>query len=701
MKGNIILKRLLLADMLLCLLTGNTVYAASKPSQAGDKVLSGGQRDFKWPVPGEYNLSSCFLDYRRHYAIDIAAPMRTAVVASYAGTVVKTFSGCSHNYGKDYNCCNGFGNYVIMKHNYTLKSGENITLYTQYAHLTAVSVSVGQQVSKGSKVGTIGSTGHSTGPHLDFQILTSGYGSSYTSFRNYSIDPYVNDLLELPEALHTTFGSCCRAYVSYVKDLYPRCTHESFNAQGKCAGCGYNYDWKSTKSTTAMGNYRADSATTPKTIPYSAASNAGQTLTAGSTVSVSASYTNGAAQQWYAVTVNGTVIGYVPKSALTLVSYFDSQYDGKITAPANGQTLKKQSYTVKGSISSAYPLRKVSGYLDGKRYGTWSSSGSTTKLDLTGTDINNKLYFSSLAPGKHTLRITATDATGRGETTVAECTFYVEAPPKYYTLAFEPGEQVNPIESTKIMEGKTPSSLPAPQREGYLLGGWFTAAEGGTQITTETTITENLTLYARWIPLEHTVTIGDTQLTVLHEQTIPQFPAITKTGYRLIGWYTEAEGGIQITEETAITQDRQLYPQWAPMTYLVTLDPGEGTLLWDTKTVTYQDYYGALPAPHREGYIFAGWQLDGSPIANTTVVATTGNHTLTATWSAVSTASSLEITNLFWFIPVGLAVLGGGSLALILYRKKKKAEETPLESEIADIPQETEEPEEAEAIPQE
>ena len=160
---------LLCVILLICLLPVSIHAASSPPSQAGKKVLSGGQRDFAFPVPGHNMLSSCFYDNRNHCALDFPAPKGTKIVASYAGTVIATYNGCSHNYGKSRSCgCgSGFGNYVILKHDYVLKSGEHITLYSSYNHLTKATVYEGQTVKKGQQVGTMGSTGYSTGHHLD------------------------------------------------------------------------------------------------------------------------------------------------------------------------------------------------------------------------------------------------------------------------------------------------------------------------------------------------------------------------------------------------------------------------------------------------------------------------------------------------------------------------------------------------------
>ena len=58
---------------------------------------------------------------------------------------------------------NGFGNLVVIEH--------NVTLYSRYAHLNEISVTLHQQVKSGDPIGTLGSTGRSTGPHLHFDLM--------------------------------------------------------------------------------------------------------------------------------------------------------------------------------------------------------------------------------------------------------------------------------------------------------------------------------------------------------------------------------------------------------------------------------------------------------------------------------------------------------------------------------------------------
>lgn len=91
---------------------------------------------------------------RQHKGLDIAAPIGTPIQAARAGTV--TFAGVR----------GGYGNTVIVDH-----GGSEKTLY---AHADTLEVKEGDRVSRGQKIATVGNTGHSTGPHLHFEIRRGG-----------------------------------------------------------------------------------------------------------------------------------------------------------------------------------------------------------------------------------------------------------------------------------------------------------------------------------------------------------------------------------------------------------------------------------------------------------------------------------------------------------------------------------------------
>jgi murein DD-endopeptidase MepM/ murein hydrolase activator NlpD len=86
---------------------------------------------------------------RFHSGIDIGAPTGTPVVATATGTVVS--AGWNGGYGKA----------IVIQHNDVQQ--------TLYGHLSEISVQPGQQITQGSVIGLVGSTGNSTGPHLHFE----------------------------------------------------------------------------------------------------------------------------------------------------------------------------------------------------------------------------------------------------------------------------------------------------------------------------------------------------------------------------------------------------------------------------------------------------------------------------------------------------------------------------------------------------
>lgn len=117
----------------------------------------------------KYKLSASFAQnggmwQSTHSGQDFAVPSGTQVVATHGGTVVKA-GGNGAGDGPAY------GNAVVIKHG-------NGT-YSQYAHLSKVTVNVGQIVKTGQEIAKSGNTGNSSGPHLHFEIRTTpNYGSA-------------------------------------------------------------------------------------------------------------------------------------------------------------------------------------------------------------------------------------------------------------------------------------------------------------------------------------------------------------------------------------------------------------------------------------------------------------------------------------------------------------------------------------------
>ena len=91
---------------------------------------------------------------KHHYGLDLAAPHKTLIRSVAEGTVV-----FSDTYG-------GYGKLLVIKH----KSG----FTSHYGHCSKLIAKTGDKVKPGTIIGTVGSTGHSTGPHLHFEIRHNG-----------------------------------------------------------------------------------------------------------------------------------------------------------------------------------------------------------------------------------------------------------------------------------------------------------------------------------------------------------------------------------------------------------------------------------------------------------------------------------------------------------------------------------------------
>jgi murein DD-endopeptidase MepM/ murein hydrolase activator NlpD len=115
---------------------------------------------FLWPVPGyitsPYGFrASPFTGVRQfHSGLDIGSRMGTPIRAAMSGRVSAT--------GWD----DSFGNYVVLSHH----SGYR----TLYAHMSVIRVKAGAYVGTGERIGDVGSTGRSTGPHLHFTVYKNG-----------------------------------------------------------------------------------------------------------------------------------------------------------------------------------------------------------------------------------------------------------------------------------------------------------------------------------------------------------------------------------------------------------------------------------------------------------------------------------------------------------------------------------------------
>ncbi|MBE5805552.1 MAG: hypothetical protein E7313_02380 [Clostridiales bacterium] len=153
-------------------------YVGGSSENSGSGKVSG---EYMWPLEN-YNVTSEFNEDRgdgNHKGMDLDADMGTPIYASNGGVIEYLYNGCLYNVKKGMNedcpdCANcwNYGNHIKISH--TDQSGT--VVQTLYAHCTNIeeNLKIGDTVSKGQLIGTVGTTGQSTGPHLHFEFIVNG-----------------------------------------------------------------------------------------------------------------------------------------------------------------------------------------------------------------------------------------------------------------------------------------------------------------------------------------------------------------------------------------------------------------------------------------------------------------------------------------------------------------------------------------------
>lgn len=142
--------------------SGNSGGGNSSSGNSGGTLPSGSGAISTWPAPGYVRVSSGYGwrthpvsgGRKLHKGVDMAGPSGSSIVAAGSGTVVQSYYSSS------------YGNRIVISHGGGLMSS--------YSHMTKRSVSEGASVSAGQQVGTMGSTGISTGSHLHFEVFVNG-----------------------------------------------------------------------------------------------------------------------------------------------------------------------------------------------------------------------------------------------------------------------------------------------------------------------------------------------------------------------------------------------------------------------------------------------------------------------------------------------------------------------------------------------
>ena len=187
-----------------------------------------------------------------------------------------------------------------------------------------------------------------------------------------------------------------------------------------------------------------------------------------------------------------------------------------------------------------------------------------------------------------------------------------------YTVKFETnGGMPEPAEQ-KIEEGKKADKPADPAKEGYKFVDWYTEAECINRFDFATPISQNITLYARYVPVEtqiYTVTFDSNGGTDVLPQTVLEGEKATKPADpttlsdEFDGWYIDKNFDKEFDFNTPITGDITLYAKWVPWQHFkVTFDlQGHGAQLKVQKVGVGEKAKKPNTDPAADGWKFEGW----------------------------------------------------------------------------------------------
>ena len=201
-----------------------------------------------------------------------------------------------------------------------------------------------------------------------------------------------------------------------------------------------------------------------------------------------------------ALLATATGLAYAnPAKADVTDSQASDQQTANTQAAQAEQTQAVQSTDTQAKQTAADTTKTVDTATDSKTSADTADTAVTT-ADTTKTTAATTTVATTKTTAANTVqtKTSAVTATKTAATTSDVVAVTISAPvPKEYTITFHAGGgSVEPTFATTV-NGKLPS-LPTPTRSGYSFAGWYTAADGGTAVTTDTQFTQDAVIYARW-----------------------------------------------------------------------------------------------------------------------------------------------------------------------------------------------------------
>jgi len=134
-----------------------------------------------------YRIHPIYKTSKLHTGMDFTAPRGTPVYATGKGKVTKVVSQRR-----------GYGKHIVIDHGYGYE--------TLYAHLNGFDIYKGQKVQRGDIIGSVGSTGTSTSPHLHYEVHKNGIKINPVNFYYNDLDPEeYEEMIKISSQSHQTF----------------------------------------------------------------------------------------------------------------------------------------------------------------------------------------------------------------------------------------------------------------------------------------------------------------------------------------------------------------------------------------------------------------------------------------------------------------------------------------------------------------
>ena len=211
-----------------------------------------------------------------------------------------------------------------------------------------------------------------------------------------------------------------------------------------------------------------------------------------------------------------------------------------------------------------------------------------------------------------------------------------------YVVTLDPnGGSVQPT-SKEVTKNSKVGVLPTPTKYGYNIVGWYTDLTTGILVDENYVVNDNIKLWAKWTEkTKYTVTFDGNGATpsfnskeLYDGEAIGGFPTISRTGYRLDGWYTEREGGTKIDNSYVVDSTQTIYAHWIEKNrFTITFNGNGGTVDEVTRTIYEGDAIGTLPNATRENYKVTKWVSDltlGTTVTSSTIP--TADMTVYVVW---------------------------------------------------------------------